>query len=96
MKIRNILHRGLRDYVEFGDRRGLDRAIIPKLTRVISFLQAMAQAEELYDLKAWKAHVLTGDRRGTWSLSITRNWRLTFRVDGKMLEIIDLNYEDYH
>ncbi len=36
------------------------------------------------------------DRRpkGTWSLHVTRNWRLTFRVEDD--EIIDLNLEDYH
>ena len=96
MKIRNILHRGVRDFVEFGDRRGLDKAIIPKMTRVITFLQAMTRVEELYELKAWKAHKLTGNLSGTWSITITRNWRLTFRVDGKEVEIIDLNYEDYH
>ena len=37
---------------------------------------------------------LAGDRKGCWSFHVTRNWRLTFRVDGK--EIIDIDFEDYH
>jgi proteic killer suppression protein len=37
---------------------------------------------------------LIGDRKGTWSLHVTRNWRMTFRV--KDQEIVDLNLEDYH
>jgi hypothetical protein len=37
--------------------------------------------------------VLTGDRKGTWSLHVTRNRRLTFRIEGD--EIIELNVEDY-
>ncbi len=42
----------------------------------------------------WKAHQLTGDRKGVWSLHVTRNWRLTFQIkDG---EILDVDYEDYH
>jgi proteic killer suppression protein len=42
----------------------------------------------------WKAHQLTGDRKGVWSLNVTRNWRLTFQIkDG---EILDVDYEDYH
>jgi toxin HigB-1 len=45
---------------------------------------------------SWKAHQLSGDRKGVWSLSVTRNWRLTFRIDGQAIEIIDLDYEDYH
>jgi plasmid maintenance system killer protein len=42
----------------------------------------------------WKAHQLTGDRKGVWSLHVTRNWRLTFRVEEG--ELKDVNYEDYH
>jgi proteic killer suppression protein len=42
----------------------------------------------------WKAHILTGDRKGTWSLHVTRNRRLTFRIEDD--EIIDVNLEDYH
>jgi toxin HigB-1 len=41
-------------------------------------------------------HTLTGDRKGTWSLSVTRNRRLTFRIDTAEQEICDLNLEDYH
>ena len=40
--------------------------------------------------------VPTGDRKGTWSLFVTKNWRMTFRIDRDEIEIIDLDYEDYH
>ena len=40
-------------------------------------------------------HALTGDRKGTYAMTVTRNWRLTFtQVDDKT--IADLNLEDYH
>ncbi|HEX4808626.1 MAG TPA: HigA family addiction module antitoxin [Bryobacteraceae bacterium] len=42
-----------------------------------------------------KVHTLAGGRKGTWSLSVTRNRRLTFSVDDES-EICDLNLEDYH
>ncbi len=67
-----------------------------KLRKMLVFLDAMADPEELRALSAWKVHVLTGDRKGTWSLNVTRNWRLTFRIDAAALEIHDLNLEDYH
>jgi hypothetical protein len=40
----------------------------------------------------------SADRRaqGTWILFVTRNWRITFRIDQEEIEIIDLDYEDYH
>jgi len=37
-----------------------------------------------------------GDRKGTWSLMVTRNWRIMFRIDPAEEEIFDLDYEDYH
>ena len=40
--------------------------------------------------------MLTGDRKGTLSLTVTRNWRLTFRIDTDAKEILDVNFEDYH
>ena len=45
---------------------------------------------------AWKAHRLAGDRKDVWSLSVTKNWRITFRIDRTEDEIVDLDYEDYH
>ena len=56
----------------------------------------MVREEELHTVPGWKAHLLTGDRKGTWSLFVTRNWRMTFRIDAEEIEIIDLDYEDYH
>ena len=56
----------------------------------------MDDAEDVQSLPSWKAHQLTGDRRGTWSLTVTRNWRITFKIDATEREIFDLDYEDYH
>lgn len=61
---------------------------------MLAFLQDVAAPAELRAIPAWKAHQLTGDRKGVWSLHVTRNWRLTFRVAGD--EIADIDLEDYH
>jgi proteic killer suppression protein len=47
-------------------------------------------------LAGWKVHTLTGDRKGTWSLSVTRNRRLTFRIGAAEHGIRDVDLEDYH
>jgi toxin HigB-1 len=39
-------------------------------------------------------HQLTGDRAGTWSISVSGNWRITFNLDADT--VTDLNLEDYH
>jgi proteic killer suppression protein len=54
----------------------------------------MENADELRALASWKAHTLTGDRKGIWSLSVTRNRRLTFSIDAAELEICDVNLEE--
>jgi proteic killer suppression protein len=41
------------------------------------------------------AHLLTGDRVGTWSLTVTKNWRMTFRINAAGA-IEDMDLEDYH
>jgi len=63
---------------------------------MIAYLENMEGAQELRLLTAWKPHILIGDRHGVWSLSVTRNRRLTFRIDTAECEIHDLNLEDYH
>ena len=96
MKIRNVIHKGLRRFIETDDVSGLQPVVIEKVRRIVTFLQDMESEDELRTLVSWKAHLLTGDRKGTWSLSVTKNWRLTFWIDKAEIEIIDLNYEDYH
>ena len=61
---------------------------------MLTFLQDMQDPEKLRTFTRWKAHQLTGDRHGFWSLHVTRNWRLTFQIEDD--QICDVNYEDYH
>ena len=94
MEIRNIRHKGLRRFVVQGDTSGISADAADKLCKILSFLQDMESAEELKAIPSWRAHQLTGDRKGLWSLSVTRNWRLIFRIDIDV--IADLDYVDYH
>ena len=94
MRIRSVKHRGLRRLFEDDDASGLQAATVDKVRKILAFLQDMQHEDELYVIPTWKAHRLTGDRRGTWSLFVTKNWRMTFSIDDA--EIVDLNYEDYH
>ena len=96
MKIRNVVHRGLRRFIQRNDASGLAPSVVEKVRNILTFLQEMEDAQELRDVPNWKAHPLTGDRKGTWSLTVTRNWRITFRIDPIEGEILDLDYVDYH
>ena len=96
MKIRNFVHKGLKKLYEEDSTKGVPPDSVNKLRKMLAFLDDMQDPEELRSLPAWKVHTLTGDRKGTWSLSVTRNRRLTFRADREVWEICDVNLEDYH
>ncbi len=96
MRIRSFLHKGLKRLYADDVTRGVPPETVDKLRKMLAFLGEMEDSEELQMLPSWKAHLLTGDRKGTWSLSVTANRRLTFRIDASEREIYDLNIEDYH
>jgi proteic killer suppression protein len=94
VKVRRIAHNGLRRLYEGNSSKAVSADTVDKLRKMLTFLDAMQDPEELRTLPTWHAHMLTGDRKGTWSLHVTRNRRMTFRIEDE--EIIDLNIEDYH
>ncbi|MGB8479075.1 MAG: type II toxin-antitoxin system RelE/ParE family toxin [Acidobacteriaceae bacterium] len=96
MRIRNFVHKGLKRLYEDDVTKGVPPDTGDKLRKMLAFLDDMEDPEELRALPSWKVHTLTGDRKGTWSLSVTANRRLTFRIDAAEREICDVNLEDYH
>ena len=82
--------------LEADEARGVPPNTVDKLRKVLAFLDNMSAPDELRALTAWKAHTLSGDRKGTWSLNITANRRLTFCIDTVENEVYDVNLEDYH
>jgi proteic killer suppression protein len=96
VRLRNFAHKGLHKLYAEDSAKGVPPDSADKLRKMLAFLDNMQEPEELRALATWKAHTLSGDRKGTWSLSVTRNHRLTFRIDTKEQEICDINLEDYH
>jgi toxin HigB-1 len=86
----------LRRFIQHDDSSGLAPSVVEKVRNILTFLQEMEDAHELRDVPSWNARQLAGDRKGTWSLTLTRNWRITFKIDQAEGEILDLDYEDYH
>lgn len=96
MLIRSVRHKGLKRLILQDDPSGLPGQYALKIRTIVSFLQDMESEDELADVPHWKTHRLAGDRKGTWSLFVSKNWRLTFRIDKDEPEILDLDFEDYH
>jgi toxin HigB-1 len=96
MRIRSFTHKRLKRLYTEDIAKGVPPDTVDKLRKMFAYLDNMEDPEELRAFTAWKAHTLTGDRKGTWSLSVTRNRRLTFRIDAVEREVCDVNLEDYH
>jgi proteic killer suppression protein len=96
MRIRNFVHKGLKRLFLEDETRDLPADVVDKLRKMLAFLEDMEDPEELHALSTWKAHTLSGNRRGNWSLYVTRNRRLTFSIDMAENEVCDVNLEDYH
>ena len=94
MKIRSFAHKGLKTLYLEDRAKGVPADALEKLRAMLTFLQDMQDSEKLRAFPLWRAHQLTGARKGVWSLHVTRNWRLTFRIEEG--EILDVEYEDYH
>ncbi len=94
MKIESIGHKGLRRFFETGNPKGLV-GDTGRHRKMLAFIDAAADLEELAAPPNYGLHQLTGDRKGTWSMTVTKNWRLTFQIneDGAL---IDMELEDYH
>jgi proteic killer suppression protein len=96
MRIRDFAHKGLKRLYLDDVAKGVPSETAVKLRKMLTYLDNIEDPEELRAFPAWKVHTLTGDRRGTWSLSVTANRRLTFRIDTVEREICEVNLEDYH
>ena len=84
---------------------GLKTPVPPKGPRKVRADQALripdllghldrAERPSDLDLPGYRLHALKGDLKGTWSATISGNWRIVFRfVDG---DAFDVDLVDYH
>ncbi|HEY1758069.1 MAG TPA: type II toxin-antitoxin system RelE/ParE family toxin [Bryobacteraceae bacterium] len=91
--IATIKHKGLRRLYERNDRSGLRPDLVEKVQKILSALEAAEGPQEMA-LPMFRFHRLMGDRRGTYSVTVKANWRITFRFQEGAARDVDL--EDYH
>ena len=94
MRIRTVRHKGLKRFIEDDDERGIRRDLVGRVRRVLTALLSAETIEALQGPPGWRIHQLTGDRAGTWSISVSGNWRITFEIASD--EITNLDLDDYH
>ena len=86
-------HRGLEKYFTTGSKAGIQSRHAKRLTLILGRLHASTSPQDM-NLPGLHLHELTGNRKGTWSVRVSGNWRITFKFKGEDAELVD--YEDYH
>lgn len=93
MEIESIRHKALRRFAETGSAKGVIE--VDRVRNMLLFINGAADFVELTLPPNFGFHELTGDRKGTFAMTVTRNWRMTFiKIDDRTIAELDL--EDYH
>jgi proteic killer suppression protein len=94
--LKKFRHKGLKRFFSdprYTNKRGINMAIATRLIVILDALDVIEKAEEM-DISGLYFHALKGDRKGVYSIRVTGNWRITWRMEGK--DVTDVNLEDYH
>ena len=91
--IKSFAHKGLEKFFLAGNAAGV-RAIHAKRLRLILAQLDKAKTIDDMDIPTLHLHELKGSRKGSWSVTVQANWRVTFRLLDGDAEVV--NYEDYH
>lgn len=74
--------------------KGLGLQLVKKAKRRLDFLDATVDLEDLYFPPSNKFHALEGFNPTRYSISVDRQWRITFEwKEGNAYEVL---FEDYH
>ncbi len=91
--IREFKHKGLEKFFLRGLKSGIQAKHAGRIRLIIGRLHAATTPKDM-DLPGLVLHELLGSRKGTWSVKVSGNWRITFEFRGEDAYAVD--YEDYH
>ena len=73
--------------------QGVQAQHVSRITRLLDLLDDASAPEQL-NIPGLYLYPLKGSRKGEWAMSVSGNWRITFRFEGE--DVTDVNLEDYH
>jgi toxin HigB-1 len=91
--ITSFKHKGLEKLFTRGIKSGIQAKHAERLRLVLGRLGVSVSPRDM-NLPGLNLHELGGNRKGTWSVKVSGNWRVTFRFVGE--DVADVDYEDYH
>ena len=91
--IKGFRHRGLERFFLKGTKAGIQAKHEKRIRLILGRLHVSTSPRDM-DLPGLRLHPLKEKRKGAWAVSVSGNWRITFVFDG--VDVVDVNYEDYH
>lgn len=91
--ILSFKHRGLRALYSGKSAGGVNPEHVGKLTRILAVLDQSTKPQDM-NLPGFRLHPLVGDLKGHHAVSVSANWRVTFRFEDG--HAVDVDYTDYH
>ena len=91
--ILSFRHRGLKALYEDRTSRRVAPAHVEKLRDILATLD-LSRGPEGMNMPGYRLHELKGVLKGHWAVSVSGNWRVTFRFEDGMA--VDVDYVDYH
>lgn len=82
-------HTGLKTLFETGNSRSIAPDLNHRLIRQLDFLNRAKSALDM-NLQGYRFHQLQGTRRGTYGVTVSGNWQLTFTFTDAGAHDIDL------
>lgn len=93
MAILKFRHKGLERFFIHGTTAGIKVKHAERLRLILARLNVAVEPRDMA-LPGLELHPLKGNRKGSWAVSVSGNWRVTFMFSG--FDIKDVDYEDYH
>ncbi|MBF0528611.1 MAG: type II toxin-antitoxin system RelE/ParE family toxin [Deltaproteobacteria bacterium] len=91
--IKSFRHKGLRRFFEDDDGSKLSADMLERIRLILSTLHAAEEIEGM-NLPTFRLHVLKGDLKGLFSVTVRANWRIIFRFEDGCAFDVDL--VEYH
>jgi len=91
--ILSFKHKGLEKFFTKGVKSGIQAKHAERLRLILGRLNVSINPRDMA-LPGLNLHELIGDRKRTWSVRVSGNWRITFTFKGE--DVMDVDYEDYH
>ena len=90
--IKTIRHKGLKRLFEQDDPSGVSPEHVGKLRNILATLHAARTVDHM-NLPGFRPHLLKGEFKGFWAVTVRANWRVIFRFH---VDAEDVDYVHYH